>query len=155
MQNCWLDGEDAYCLPQEVTEPKVVFTIRRKTIPNDDWMVVQAAMARLQRTLRGEGRESDDPLTVAKCNEIERQAVTKVITRIENVRTPGDCVERQEEILALLKEMDFGPYQTLVSHVIGSHHLTPIERKRSGSPSEGGQPSQTLSGSEPETSPTP
>ena len=154
MLGCWSEGEDAYCLPQDAQEPRVVWWIRRKTIPNDEWMVVQAAVARLQRTLRGEGRESDDPLTVAKCNEIERQAVAKVITCIENVRKPGDQVHRQDEILALLKEMDFGPYQTLVSHVIGAQRLTPIERKRSGSPSEGGQPSQTPSDSETEARPT-
>ena len=155
MLPCWSEDIDAYTLPQDLNEPKAVFWIRHKRLTNDEWMVVQAAVARLRRTLMGEGKEDDDPIVVFKCNEIEREAAAKVIDRIENVRKPSDAVRGPAEILLALREMDFGPLQTLLGHIIGTQPLRPIERKPSGSQSEGGQPSPTLSDSELETSPTP
>jgi len=112
-------------------------------------------MARLRVAMSGQGRESDDPLTIAKTNDLERQAVAKLIVSVRNVREPGDKVDRPEEVLTLLAQMDFGPYQTIVAHVIGAQRLNAIERKPSGSPSEGGQPSETLSEDESQVSLTP
>lgn len=154
MYDCWSDGEDSYVLPGDCGDPKVVWRIRRKGLNNDDWMMVQAAMARLRVTMSGQGRELDDPLIIAKTNGIEREAMVKVIASIENVHGPGDKVDRPEEILELLKALPFGFYQTLVAHVIGTQRLTPIERKPSGSPSEGGQPSQMQNDSETGRHPT-
>ncbi len=155
MLPCWSEDFDAYTLPQDLAEPKSTWWIRHKRLTNDEWMVVQAAIARLRKSLMGEGKAEDDPITVFKCNEIEREAAAKTIVRIENVRKPGDVVEGPAETLLALRQMDFGPLQTLLGHIIGTQPLRPIERKPSGLPSEGGQPSPKPSASEPETSPTP
>mgnify|MGYP001015758502 CR=1 FL=1 len=155
MLHCWSEDEEAYALPQDVDEPKTIWWMRRKAIRNDDWMLVQAAMSRLRVAMTGQGREVDDPFTIAKANGLERQAVVRLVTRVQNVREPGDQVDRPEQILALLEEMPFGAYQTLVAHAIGTQSLTPLERKPSGSPSEGGQPSETPSDSATGTPQTP
>lgn len=155
MLQCWTEGEDAYTLPQDTGEPKTTWFLRRKAIRNDDWMLVQSAMARLRHAMSGQGRESDDPHTIAKANGLERQVIAKLVVRVQNVRDPGDEVDRPEQILSLLEDMSFGPYQTLVAHAIGAQSLTPIERKPSGSPSEGGRPSETPSDNGIETPPTP